>query len=1125
MADRRLSAVLVVSILAIFLYSITVFSTSFNSSVSPSQIVANDPNKAFNFTITNLNDTQNITQVNITLPQELTFVTGSASTNATNYTFISYANWTNTTPNLISVSSVAWFAFNATVPPINKTVNFTIYTLDSTGIVNQTNNSITILPENISINMTTGVGIFNGTLAAYANYYHTFTFNTSAVDNSTGVVATLSWSSSSKDIDLFLFDELGNMIEKSIYYSPTGQSLQYNYLPKNKLWSLRIYGNISQQESYTGKLYFSTLNITNSSNQLPSLLDFDVMNVSDSKNMTNIDIINIGELNESNVFMVSDINHVDRFSNSGNKNFTFFIPTATYTKVRLNWTGTSNYTLNLYGPDGSLTASSSNKYANAKFVGAPSEEFVEITSPSAGIWIAEANANSGSDTYTLAIYQRFSSSDWIKANYTTFTFNKSGSVNSTNSFYVNFTIPTNSFNGLYEGFLQYQGANQDDANVNNSVVKIPLKVNVTSPTLVVNNSFQSLSKTIDENYGADLTRTVYFNISNPGFYDMSLTFTNSSNMTCVSGSCSGFYANMTHNLTATVAKGSFAMIAANATFNSTFPQGVYEGWILVNGTGSSEQLSTHPYKTFNITLRLNLTNVVNLKLVDIRSAGGDNVVNSPTIAQNSTVTIRIFYVNGTEISSAEAGNLTAGNFSLWLVEGNVSYRIPSTGNLTLYNGTNPLNTGSLINLSFTVPANQVGGQYILNSNLGFTRGDNKSFSGTASNGSLIINETGLFSQIVTATSYTLNNGTSSLVNITVKNYGFADANGAKIKMFDSTLTSTSFNSSNCGGTAGAEYTLALLKNNISGCYIAWNLNAGSLNSTTTVWINYTAGKWYFNRSLIVTINLAAGSSSTSQDQTGLGGGIATVVKNSTSVIAIIDAITPGNNVISIGTSTVVPVNKITINSKIGVVHVRVTLTNFNATLPSGISTAPTDNVYKYFQVTPQNITDANINNATISFFIEKAWFTVYNMDNSTVKLSRYSGGQWNDLTTKKTTDDTNFVYYEAVSPGFSVFSISAKQKTATLVQNLSESSSNTTNATSQNNLFSGLKLDTLTIAAILIAAGAACFVGYYLFTPSRSKKGSNPSGGSGWNDLKKKWQREKASAGWDKFKKKWRHSS
>ena len=95
-----------------------------------------------------------------------------------------------------------------------------------------------------------------------------------------------------------------------------------------------------------------------------------------------------------------------------------------------------------------------------------------------------------------------------------------------------------------------------------------------------------------------------------------------------------------------------------------------------------------------------------------------------------------------------------------------------------------------------------------------------------------------------------------------------------------------------------------------------------------------------------------------------------------------------------------------------------------------VDLAPPDTVYKNLNILlgdPDWSTSSNIANPAISFKVETTWISENNMDKSTIKLNRYNGGKWNQLVTTQISEDADYLYLEAETPGFSPFAVTGKE--------------------------------------------------------------------------------------------------
>jgi PGF-pre-PGF domain-containing protein len=97
-----------------------------------------------------------------------------------------------------------------------------------------------------------------------------------------------------------------------------------------------------------------------------------------------------------------------------------------------------------------------------------------------------------------------------------------------------------------------------------------------------------------------------------------------------------------------------------------------------------------------------------------------------------------------------------------------------------------------------------------------------------------------------------------------------------------------------------------------------------------------------------------------------------------------------------------------------------------STLVSGL---PSNEVYKLLNIWVGNsgfATPENIENAVVYFKVEKSWVQEKKIDKSSITLNRYSDNAWNQLPTSLLSEDDNYLYFTAQTPGFSPFAITGK---------------------------------------------------------------------------------------------------
>ncbi|MBN1792889.1 PGF-pre-PGF domain-containing protein [Candidatus Woesearchaeota archaeon] len=94
--------------------------------------------------------------------------------------------------------------------------------------------------------------------------------------------------------------------------------------------------------------------------------------------------------------------------------------------------------------------------------------------------------------------------------------------------------------------------------------------------------------------------------------------------------------------------------------------------------------------------------------------------------------------------------------------------------------------------------------------------------------------------------------------------------------------------------------------------------------------------------------------------------------------------------------------------------------------PEGLEEAG-GSVYQYLQITKTNFDDSIISDdVKMRFKVLKSWISTLKLDRESVVLKRLVGGSWKALSTDEFSEDSESVTFEASSPGFSYFAISAK---------------------------------------------------------------------------------------------------
>jgi PGF-pre-PGF domain-containing protein len=87
---------------------------------------------------------------------------------------------------------------------------------------------------------------------------------------------------------------------------------------------------------------------------------------------------------------------------------------------------------------------------------------------------------------------------------------------------------------------------------------------------------------------------------------------------------------------------------------------------------------------------------------------------------------------------------------------------------------------------------------------------------------------------------------------------------------------------------------------------------------------------------------------------------------------------------------------------------------------------PSGNSYRILSMSVGSegtVSENNADNILIEFKVSREWIEENNIDPSTIRMTRYHNGQWQDLPGDQVDEDDENLYFNAETPGFSVFSI------------------------------------------------------------------------------------------------------
>jgi PGF-pre-PGF domain-containing protein len=233
--------------------------------------------------------------------------------------------------------------------------------------------------------------------------------------------------------------------------------------------------------------------------------------------------------------------------------------------------------------------------------------------------------------------------------------------------------------------------------------------------------------------------------------------------------------------------------------------------------------------------------------------------------------------------------------------------------------------------------------------------------------------------------------------------------------------------------------------NIAYAAMMYNFTDNSLTHTATVDLSLLGNNYYVRcadlagnpDSASTPVTLTYNSSSPSGSSTGgtnTGGG--TQPQGDPSQTFNVGLLSLGTKIISVDNANIPVMDVLLTASKIS------PNVNIVVTAVSSPSTTYSETVYKYIQFDHPGLDDSGLSDVKIKIFVAKSWLTSNNINKSDIVLLRYTNN-WTALNTSISSEDTNYVYYLADSPGLSLFAIS--KKTSAMV-----ATATALNATSNN---------------------------------------------------------------------------
>ncbi len=161
---------------------------------------------------------------------------------------------------------------------------------------------------------------------------------------------------------------------------------------------------------------------------------------------------------------------------------------------------------------------------------------------------------------------------------------------------------------------------------------------------------------------------------------------------------------------------------------------------------------------------------------------------------------------------------------------------------------------------------------------------------------------------------------------------------------------------------------------------------------------------------------------------GGGGGAATIITTEeTKTISLVPA--GGSTIVTITKSDTLKIDLIEIEVKNEVKNVQVTVKESSKPAGATVVIGTEGKVYKYLEITT-TISKTDISRVKVRFKVEKSWISNNGIDPNTIALNKLANTSWEKLATKKVSEDTINVFYEAEMSSLSIFAVTGQISTA-----------------------------------------------------------------------------------------------
>ena len=208
--------------------------------------------------------------------------------------------------------------------------------------------------------------------------------------------------------------------------------------------------------------------------------------------------------------------------------------------------------------------------------------------------------------------------------------------------------------------------------------------------------------------------------------------------------------------------------------------------------------------------------------------------------------------------------------------------------------------------------------------------------------------------------------------------------------------------------------------------LQWTVTVGSSSANITFQLGSNSNAFTSS----VTVSSTTTTTISGGDGGGGGGGTGAAKEKKKSQSW--DKITPGSAEIMHVNDPDIGLKMINITVRNPAQTVTITVTKLTGQ-PATVIHTISGKVYKYIDIEAKNLKDENISVVKIQFQVNKSWISTNNINRATIALNRYKNNNWEKLSTKEVSEDNDYIYYEAETPGFSTFAVTGEEIVTTSV--------------------------------------------------------------------------------------------